>query len=213
VEGLNVVVANVLSITLFAASLIIALRVFYLCLQTAEGGNYRLVILGLSMLLLAVTALASFASDNSSTLPVNVGWFKYIGQTVCFLYVCLSLLYGKESYLRRLLFWQIVSSLLLFLLLLPIIATHVPYPILAKVLFGGARSVICFIIFLFYLVAFMRKETRFSFLMGTAFLLMSMGYALNVPKYIDAVLLLLDTIGDTGRVMGVVLLLMAMFLG
>lgn len=205
--------ANVLSITLLSAALLIALRAFFISFQTIGDGNHRLVILGLSMALLALTAMASFADDNIHNLPINVNWFKYIGQTVCFLFICLSLLGSSEYYLRRLLYVQVAIFFLLLGLLSPLFAGDFPYPTITKVALGGSRCAICFVVFFFYVVAFMRKETRFSFFMALSFLLLAMGYFLNVPKYLQHDLLLLDNIGDCVRVTGVLALLVAMFAG
>jgi len=205
--------ANVLALTLFSTALLIALRAFYLCSQTSQGRRYRLCILGMSMGVLALTAIASYAGDNIKDLPVNVNWFKYTAQTVCFLFIILSLVRSSDTYLRRLMYWQIGISLLLLFLFAPIIPSSMPYPALTKSLLGGSRSLICFVVFFIYIGAFISKETRFSLLMSVAFLLLSIGYWLNMPKYMDSHLVLLDAVGDGVRITGLVALLIAIFLG
>jgi hypothetical protein len=59
----------------------------------------------------------------------------------------------------------------------------------------------------------MTKETFFSSMMSLAFLAMSAGYVLNIPKYSNSHLMLLDHVGDTTRIFGLVILLIAIFVG
>ncbi len=54
-------IANVLSLTLFTISLFIAFRAFYLYLLSRRQ---RLFILGLSMTIISLTAIASYIGDN-----------------------------------------------------------------------------------------------------------------------------------------------------
>jgi hypothetical protein len=205
-------VANILSLTLFSVALLITTRAFYLCFQNMQGHNYRLFILGMAMGIIVLTALASFAGDNIANLPLNVNWFKYTAQSVAFLFVCLSLVSNSPRYLYRLMLWHIAISILLFVLLTPLLPTSFPDPPVTKMILGGSRAVICFVIFFFYVGAFMRKETRFSLLMSGSFLLLFTGYLLNMPKYLDTHLVLLDNIGDGVRITGLIILLIAIFL-
>jgi len=205
-------IANILSLTLFLVSLFISLRAFYLY---SQANSPRLFILGLSMGILSFTAIASFIGDNVTSLTLNIKWFEYISQTVCFLFILLSLVRSSNTYLRRLMDWHtLVSALLLTLLLLsPILPADFPDPGLTKTLLGGSRSLICFIIFNYYLNVFMSKNMRFSFLMGTVFLLLSLGYWLNIFKYTLHNMLLADQVGDLTRIFGLIILLMTIFLG
>jgi uncharacterized membrane protein YhdT len=203
-------IANILSLTLFIVSLFISLRAFYLFFQAQRR---RLFILGLSMGILSLTAIASYIGDNVTNFPLNVKWFEYTSQTVCFLFILLSLMYGSDEYLHRLIYWQIIVSALLFILLTPLLPASIPNPAVTKTLLGGSRSLICFIIFFYYVSSFMSKETRFSLLMSAVFLLLSVGYWLNISKYSQPDLILLDQIGDLIRISGLSTLLVTIFLG
>lgn len=207
------VVANTLSLTLFSIALVISLRAFLLCFQSFQERSYRLFILALSMGFISLTAIASYASDNISSLPLNVDWFKYTSQTVCFLFICLSLFSNSDRYLRSVMYWHLAASVLLLVLLAPFMPAKIPDPAVTKTLLGGSRAIICFVIFFCYVYAFMTKETRFSLLMSGAFLLLAIGYVLNVPKYVDPHLTLLDHIGDEVRIGGLLTLLGAIFAG
>ncbi|TMD69665.1 MAG: hypothetical protein E6I91_01525 [Chloroflexi bacterium] len=198
-------IANSLSLTLFVVSLFIALRAFYLYVQSH---SHRLFILGLSMSVIALTAAAGFLGDNLTSITLNVDWFNYIGQTVSFLFILLSFVRSSDDYLRRLISWQIIASILLMLLLLmaPILPAEFPDPAVTKSLLSGSRGLICFMIFFYYVSSFMTRETLFSLLMSAAFLLLSFGYFTIVPKYFypnDT----LDHVGDIMRICGLLALL------
>jgi len=200
-------VANILSVTLFLVSLFIALRSFTLYIQVRSS---RLCILGVSMTVIALTAAAGFAGDNVTSMTLNVDWFNYIGQTVSFIFILLSLVRSSEDYLSRLLSyqWLVLVPLMALMLLSPVLPPEFPDAVVTKTLLSGLRGVICIFIFFYYFPAFMRKETRFSFLMSAAFLLLSFGYIIIMPKYVypsD----LFDHIGDIARICGLVSMLVA----
>jgi len=100
-------IANILSLTLFVVSLIIVVRSFYLY---ARSPSHRLFVLGLSMIIIALTALAGFAGDNITSISLNVDWFNYIGQTISFLFILLSILGNSDRYLRNLTRWHVIAS-------------------------------------------------------------------------------------------------------
>ena len=201
-------IANILAITLFVASLFICLRAFSLYMRARLP---RLLVLGLSMGMIALTAIASYIGDNATAITFNVKWFQYIAQTISFLFILLSLLRSSEDYERRIVRWQIIASLLLLLLLAltPVLPKNFPDPAVTKTLLSGSRAVICFIIFFYYWNAFTTSETRFSFLMSAAFLLICIGYWMAIPKYLGPGMQQVDQVGDIVRTCGVLTLLLA----
>jgi hypothetical protein len=203
-------VANSLSLTLFVVSLFISLRAFYLYTQSRSR---RLFILSLSMGMISLTAIAGYAGDNITSISLNVDWFNYIGQTVSFSFILLSFFSESDSYLRSLIRWQIAASALLLILLFlaPVLPPEFPDPAITKSILSGSRGLICFIIFFYYAIAFMDKETRFSLLMSAAFLLLCIGYAIIIPKYTTPNDVL-DRSGDIMRIAGLVFLLFAVLL-
>ncbi len=203
-------VANSLSLTLFVVSLFISLRAFYLYTQSRSR---RLFILSLSMGMISLTAMAGYAGDNITSISLNVDWFNYIGQTVSYLFILLSFFSESDSYLRSLIRWQIAASALLLILLFlaPVLPPEFPDPAITKSILSGSRGVICFIIFFYYAIVFMDKETRFSLLMSAAFLLLCIGYSIIIPKYTTPNDVL-DRSGDIMRIAGLVFLLFAVLL-
>lgn len=207
----TLIVPNILSITLFAVAFFISARAFYLYVQSRSR---RLFILGLSMGIVSLTAAAGYAGDNIPTLTINVDWFNYIGQTVSFVFILLSFLSSSDVYLRGLIRWHIAASVLLLLLLL--VTADFPNAEVTKPFLSGSRGVICFVIFFYYALAFMTKETRFSLFMAGAFLLLSFGYLIIIPKYGMAggsPKDLLDHFGDITRIIGLGALLTAVSFG
>lgn len=198
-------IANTLSITLFLVALFIAIRAFFLYFQTRSR---RVFILALSMGVISLTAAAGFLGDNVTTISLNVDWFNYIGQTISFIFILLSLVSSSDDYLRGLMRWHIVISVLLLslFLLAPVLPPEFPDPVLTKTFLSGSRGIICAVIFFYYFSAFISKETRFSLLMSVAFLLFSIGYLMILPKYSISGLDLVDQLGDTTRICGLVVL-------
>jgi hypothetical protein len=150
-------IANLLSLTLFTVSLVIVVRSFYLY---SRSPSHRLLIMGVSMTIIALTALAGFAGDNITSISLNVDWFNYIGQTVSFVFIILSLWRNSDHYLRRLARWHIIASslLLILLLLAPVLPPDFPDPTVTKSLLSGSRGVISLIICITYISSFMKKE-------------------------------------------------------
>src|ERR1700738_2572479 len=200
-------VPNVLSLTLFFVSLFISLRALYLY---TRARSRRIFILSISMGIISLTAIAGYAGDNVTSITLNVDWFNYIGQTVSFSFILLSFFGSSDTYLSNLMRWQIAVSVRLLGLraLPPVLPPQFPSPALTKSLLSGSRGLICHIIFYYYVVSFMKNETRFSLLMGLAFLALSFGYWIILPKYVspnDA----LDRTGDIMRVCGLIFLFLA----
>ncbi len=209
-------IANILSITLFFVPLFVAIRAFAIYRKTF---NLRLLILAISMTVIALTAAAGFTGDNVTNISLNVDWFNYIGQTVGFLFIFLSLLLTRERSLRILVGWLLVACipLLILLLLSPVLPPEFPNPVVTKTLLSGSRGIICALIFFYYILAFMTKESRFSFLMGCAFLLLSVGYFVVMFKYSNTTGPIssdtIDRSGDITRIGGSIALLVAILRG
>lgn len=204
------VIPDILAAVMSVVTIIIAARALYLY---AHVRSPRLFILGLAMALITLTALADLASSHISAITLHTNWFLYIGQAVSFLFIFLSLVKGNEEYQRSLMRWHIICSLLaLVLLLLSPIIPDFPNTAIQFTL-RGTRTVFCFAIFFSYTAAFMSKQTRFSFLMGAAFLMLSFGYLIIILQYVVTPAGLFDNLGDIVRMVGLVTLLAAVALG
>lgn len=202
-------IPNTLAGMLLLVTLLICIRASFLYVQTRSP---RLFVLGLSMGVIALTAADDFIA-NLITISFNTYWFLYIGQIVSYLFIMLSLMQGSDLYLRKLMRWHIVASVLVMgLLALSPIMPDFPN-IATRAGISVARGVVALGIFFCYSYAFMKKETRFSFLMGAAFLLVAFGTFISFEKYFSTSPDLLDNVGDVTRIVGLVILLVAVILG
>jgi len=203
-------ITDILLIIQAVITLFISLRAFSLYARTRDD---MLFSLGLSMGVIALGGFVGLISDIFLAGAFNTFWFRYIGQTVGYLFIFLSTLRGSERYRRRLKGWHVFATglLMVLLLLTPVIPTH-PSATVQTVL-SGSRAVVCFVIFWRYVSLFFSKETRFSFLMGFAFFLITWGIVIYSLKFTMPNPLLLDYVGDSVRIAGLAILLAAFFLG
>ena len=203
--------ATVRAIAVVVISLFIMLRAFQVYFSTRST---RLLILSLTMVMIVLTTIADVIGNNI-TFHLNAYWFNYVGQIVSFAFFYLSLISSSEKYLRNLVRWQIVLSALLFILLLegPALPHAFPTLGLLRAIFSSGRALPCFLICLYYFAAFMKKETRFSLLMGAGFVIIGLGYYMIFPRYVNPPSYAIQTAGDYLRIIGNALLLVAMIWG
>ena len=203
-------ITDILLVIQAAITLFISLRAFSLYARTRDN---MLFSLGLSMGVIALGGFVGLVSDIYLNGAFNTFWFRYIGQTVGYLFIFLSTLRGSERYRRGLKSWHVFATglLMVLLLLTPVIPTH-PSATVQTVL-SGSRALVCFVIFWRYVSIFFTKETRFSFLMGFAFFWITWGIVIYSLKFTMPNPLLLDYVGDSVRIAGLAILLAAFFLG
>lgn len=200
------VVQNFLAVLLFLIALFVSIRAFIVYAQT---NSPRLFVLAVSMGIISLTAAADFFSSNVQGVTLNTDWFLYIGQAVSLLFILLSFMSNSDSYFQGLTRLQLlVSALLIGLLLLSPTLPAFPQTALRAIL-SGSRGLICFGIFFYYASAFMAKRTRFSLLMGIAFLFLAFGYTVLVQQYFVLNAGQFDSIGDLIRMVGLIALLFA----
>src|SRR5437660_10103596 len=77
-----------------------------------------LFIVGLSMAVIGIGGITGLIGDYLITgSAFNTFWFRYIGQTVSYLFVFFISLPGAERHLRSLRRWNLTATALLFVLL------------------------------------------------------------------------------------------------
>lgn len=203
-------VQNILATVLFLVTLSISLRAFIIYTKTDSP---RVFILGIAMGIIALTALADFLSSNIDIFTLHTDWFLYLGQGTSFLFIALSLMRNSNNYFRILVRVQIlITALLIGVLLLSLTLPDLPFLGL-RVFLSGSRIVFCVAIFFFYSSAYMAKRTRFSLLMGVAFVLLAFGYLVLIQKYFSPNGAILDHVGDFIRIAGLIVLLIATLIG
>jgi hypothetical protein len=203
-------ITDILLVIQATITLFISLRAFSLF---ARMGDNTLFTLGLSMGVIALGGMIGLISDLFLGGAFNTFWFRYIGQTVGYLFIFLSTLRGSEHYRRMLKGWHAIATglLLVLLLLTPVIPVHANA--ITQTALSGSRGLVCFIIFFQYVSIFFSKETRFSFLMGFAFFAITCGIIIYTLQFTLPDPLLLNYVGDSVRIVGLATLLAAFFLG
>lgn len=176
---MNILIPNLLDVSLCLVALFIAVRSFDIYSRFRQ---YRLFILGLSMVLVSLSAAADFTSSYVKAVPLHTDWFLYIGQTVGFLFILLSLARGSDGYLRGLMRLNILAFALLLILLFS--SSSLPeIDATSRTLLGLARFIICMIICIVYYSANMNKPARFSFLMSASFFFFTVDYLITMYQF------------------------------
>jgi hypothetical protein len=201
---------NLLDVSFCLVALFIAVRSFDIYASLRQS---RLFILGLSMLLVSLSTAADFTASYVKVVPLHTDWFLYIGQTVGFLFILLSLVRGSDGYLRGLMNLNILAFafLLIPLLLSAVLPTIDPT---TRTVLGTARLFTCLFILIAYFSAYTNKPTSFSFLMSSAFFFFTIDYLINFTEYLvsDPSQYLFRDAGDITGVIGLVMLVVAVSL-
>jgi hypothetical protein len=198
-------IPNLLDVSLCLVALFISARSFDIYSRFRQ---HRLFILGLSMLLVSISAAADFTASYVKVVPLHTDWFLYIGQTVGFLFILLSLAQSSDSYLRGLMNLNILAfALLLILLFLSPVLPGID--ITTQTFLGFSRLIICMLILCGYFWAYTSQPTRFSLFMSAAFFLFTADYLMFLLQYYvpDINQYLFRDIGDIAGVLGLVVLI------
>ncbi len=206
----NLFLSNILDVTMLAICIFIAVRVFYVY-PTVR--SQRILILGLSMGIITFTAIADLISSNLPS-ATHVEWFLYFGQAIALLFIFLSLPRDSEGYLQKVILIQTFASILLICLaLLSFVLPDIPNDLIREIL-GSIRFLICIGICFYYISGFLQKQSRFGLLMFLCFLLLGIGFLLDVQQYLAPQHAeLFDALGDIGRLLGFLSLLAAVVIG
>src|SRR5690349_3387066 len=144
----NLLLSNILDVT-----------TIFVCLFTAvrAGQVYplvrspRLLILGISMGILTITAVADLLDTNFVTVTAGADWFIYSGQMTAFLCILLSITSTSDAYLSGLLRFQIFACVILLCLLLSTFALPDVTDPRLQTLLGSPRFLLCAGISFYYL--------------------------------------------------------------
>ena len=179
----NNLIPNLLDVSLCLVALFISVRSFDIYSRSRQ---FRVFILGLSMALVSLSAAADFTSSYVK-IALHTDWFLYIGQTVGFSFILLSLLQSSDKYLLNLLRLNIASFALLLILLL--LSPALPkMDITTQTVLDMLRFVVCLLIFFVYFTANMSKPTRFSIFMSISFFFFTADYLMTLEKNFAPVL-------------------------
>ncbi len=200
-------IPNLLDVSFCLVALFIAVRSFDIF---ARFRQYRLFILGLSMVLLSLSAAADFTSSYISVIALHTDWFLYIGQAVGFLFILLSLAQSSDRYLRSLMNLNILMFILLLIILF--LSPALPdMPNSTRTFFGFVRLIICMLILCAYFSSYINKPARFSLLMSASFFFFTIDYVITLEQYVvpSVSQYLFRAPGDITGVIGLVMLVSA----
>ncbi len=204
---MNILIPHLLDVSLCLVALFIAVRSFDIY---ARFHQYRLFILGLSMVLVSISAAADFTSSYVTVLTLQTDWFLYIGQSVGFLFILLSLIGRSDSYLRGLVrtYMVVFAFLLILLLLSPVLP---PMTMSTRTVLGFSRFVICMLILIAYFSTYVSKPSRFSLLMSISFFFFTANYLMSLQQYFVPIIsqYIFRDQGDISGVIGLVVLVAA----
>lgn len=204
---MNILIPHLLDVSLCLVALFIAVRSFDIY---ARFHQYRLFILGLSMVLVSISAAADFISSYVTVLTLQTDWFLYIGQSVGFLFILLSLIGRSDSYLRGLVrtYMVVFAFLLILLLLSPVLP---PVSMSTRTVLGFSRFVICMLILIAYFSTYVSKPSRFSLLMSISFFFFTANYLMSLQQYFVPIInqYIFRDQGDISGVIGLVVLVAA----
>ena len=201
-------IPNLLDVSLCLVALFISVRSFDVYSRLRP---FRIFILGLSMVLVSLSAAADFTASYVRVITLNTDWFLYIGQAVGFLFILLSLLGSSDTYLRGLIRLNVLAFIFLLILLFLSPVLPAVSSISTRTVLGFPRLIICVLIFCTYFAAYTGKPTRFSLFMSISFFLFTVDYLTTfeqffVPSFSQY---LFRDMGDIAGVLGLIVLLAA----
>jgi hypothetical protein len=204
---MNILIPHLLDVSLCLVALFIAVRSFDIY---ARYHQYRLFILGLSMVLVSISAAADYIASYVTAITLQTDWFLYIGQSVGFLFILLSLIRSSDSYLRALMrFYIVVFAFLLILLLLsPVLP---PIDMTTRTVLGFSRFFICMLILIAYFSSYVSKPSRFSLLMSISFFFFTANYLMSLQQFFVPIInqYIFRDQGDISGVIGLIVLVAA----
>ena len=204
---MNILLPHLLDVSLCLVALFIAVRSFDIY---ARFHQYRLFILGLSMVLVSISAAADFIASYVTAIKLQTDWFLYIGQAVGFLFILLSLLRSSDNYLRGLMrvFIVVFAFLLVLLFLSPVLP---PMDMTTRTVLGFSRFVICMLILVAYFSSYLSKPARFSLLMSISFFFFTANYLMSLQQYFVPIFnqYIFRDQGDISGVIGLIVLVAA----
>ena len=135
--------------------------------------------------LVSLSAAADFTSSYVKVIALHTEWFLYIGQSVGFLFILLSLVQSSDKYLHGLMRLNIAAFVLLLILLL--LSPSLPkMDIVTQTLLNLTRFIVCLLIFFVYFTANMSKPSRFSIFMSISFFFFTADYLMTVEQNFTA---------------------------
>lgn len=203
-------IVNFMSVLIGCVCMFVSLRALYVYWVSRSD---MLFVLGLAMLSISVATFSGVLNDyHVGGLSFNSDWTRAFGACCGALFIFLSSMVKSHAQMQSLKRAQFVTW---GLFLIVIVCTPLYPPIDSPWISLGlncCRMVIYSCAFVRYTSLYFSKSTRFSLAMSICFLVLLIGYALNIPGYFQSGLLFVTIIAASVRIVAYFLMLSAYFI-
>jgi hypothetical protein len=199
--------ATLSSVPIAVICLFISIRAFYIYNLSRSD---MIFVLGMAMAVISTgTAFGLVGELHLGGNTLSTDWARSCGAYCGGMFIFLSSLVQSHEQMRQLKRWQIIATIffvivVLFTPLYPPIRS----PLLSFTL-NGIRMLIYSFAFVRYTLLYLSKSTRFSLIMSISFLVLIIGYALNIPGIFQAQLAAFTILAATIRISAYISLLVA----
>lgn len=172
-------IATLMSLPIAVICLFISLRAFYVYNLSR---NDMIFVLGMAMAVISTGTFVGLVGElhiGGNTLSTD--WARSCGAYCGGLFIFLSSLVKSHEQMRQLKRWQVIATILfVIVVLLTPLYPPIKNPFLSLTL-NAIRMIIYSCAFVRYALLYLSKSTRFSLTMSIAFLVLIIGYGLNIP--------------------------------
>lgn len=198
-------IANLMSIPIAVVCLSISIRAFYVYNLSRSD---ILFMLGLAMATIGVgTFMGTIGDAHIGGNHFATDWTRSFGACCGGLFIFLSSLMKSHEQMRQLRRWQMVATaLFVTVIIFTPLFPPVPGPP-ASFALNACRMIIYTCAFVRYAMLYTAKGTRFSFILGIGFLVLVIGYSLNIPGIFYTQFAFLTIIAATVRIVAYLTLL------
>lgn len=204
-------IANLMSIPIGTVCLIISLRAFYVYRLSRSD---MLFVLGLAMATISIaTFVGTIGEAHIGGNTFATDWARAFGACCGALFIFLSSVVKSHEQMQQLKRWQVIAAMLFIIVVLfTPMYPPIPSPQVSFAL-NLCRIIIYSCAFIRYATLYASKSTRFSFIMCIGFLVLVVGYALNIPGIFYSGFAFMTIIAASVRIISYFTLLAAYSIG
>ncbi len=197
--------ATLSSVPIAIICLFISLRAFYIYNLSRSD---MIFVLALAMAVISAgTSVGLVGELHLGGNTLSTDWARSCGAYCGGLFIFLSSLVKSHEQMRQLRRWQyIATALFVVVVLFTPLYPPIKSPLVSLTL-TGIRMIIYSCAFVRYALLYISKSTRFSLIMSIAFLVLVVGFALNIPGIFQTQLAAFTIVAATIRISAYVTLL------
>jgi hypothetical protein len=199
--------ATLSSVPIAVICLFISLRAFYIYNLSRSD---MIFVLGLAMAVISGGTFFGLIGElhlGGNTLSTD--WARSCGAYCGGIFIFLSSLVRSHEQMRQLKRWQIIATaLFIVVVLFTPLYPPIKSPLLSFIL-NAIRMLIYSCAFIRYALLYLSKSTSFSLIMSISFLVLVIGYALNIPGIFQVQLAAFTILAATVRISAYISLVVA----